>query len=192
MPQIWRVGAGDKEKDYMPLMLEEGVMMIGPGAIGDLTGLSAPQIEVELVAQGAKATDSGVLLCFRDRARENELVILRLGSVCFAVGAIAGPYEWRSQFDDVRSYWNAGYRNEQSWDLQHVRKVDWFALKEREALCWFRRGIYGGQQRFCGVQDRELHSYMQRLGYDGNNAGAVLEKIGVRTNGVNQYGFPAA
>lgn len=33
---IWRVAAGDEDKDLVPLMLRNQVMLIGPGWIGDI------------------------------------------------------------------------------------------------------------------------------------------------------------
>jgi len=197
MAAIWRIGAGDKDKDLVPLMLEKGLMLIGPGDTDDITGLNRAAIKdkVNNIPNGnpRDKSSAGYLLGFRD-AKNGEIVVLRLGSVCFAVGVIIGDYKWSDEFKKVYSYWNKEkiYRqNDPPWDLQHTRKVEWFILKDAEALCYFRRGIYGGQQRFCQVQDSELKNYLEeKLGYNGTNGREVLEKIGDRTQGVNKYGFP--
>lgn len=146
MATIWRIGAGDKDKDLVPSMLEHGVMMLGPGRIGDISGLSKGDIHRELVRHFIKGRRASMLVAFRDEVAIGELVVLRLGPVCFAVGAVSGPYVWREEFSEVRSYWNRGekFRTETSWDLQHTRSVAWHALKDKKALCFFRRGIYGG------------------------------------------------
>ncbi len=192
MAKIWRIGAGDKEKDLAPLMIEEGIMLLGPGYIGDISNKTDEDIKIDLAKDNYEGPRTlRMLISFRD-AVIGEIIVLRLGSVCLAVGVISGVYEWKNEFEEVCSYWNPGkkYRAETPWKLQHTREVEWFILKDKEALCYFRRGIYGGQQRFCQVQERELHDYLDGLGYNGSNGGAILRRIGDRTKGVNKYGFP--
>ena len=77
MAAIWRIGAGDKEKDLVPTMLKHGVMMVGPGRIGDLSGLEKHRIHRALVEkweEGGKGRRADMLISFRDEAKTGELV----------------------------------------------------------------------------------------------------------------------
>ena len=205
MAEIWQIGAGDKEKDLVPTMLESGLMIIGPGNGGDISSLDDQTLENNLRKTGEieeKHIKSTVIFlkAFRD-ANEREIVVLKLGSVCFAVGAIAGKYKWDKQFEKVYSYWNKDNKydsemekREVGWDLQHTRKVDWFVLKDNKAIYYFRRGIYA-KTRFSRVGKKEpereiLHNYLEKLGYNNKNGKEMLEKIGDPVNGLNKYGFP--
>ena len=103
MAEIWQIGAGDKEKDLVPTMLESGLMIIGPGNGGDISSLDDQTLENNLRKTGEieeKHIKSTVIFlkAFRD-ANEREIVVLKLGSVCFAVGAIAGKYKWDNEED---------------------------------------------------------------------------------------------
>lgn len=192
-PTIWQLGAGDKEKDLLPIMIENKIMMIGPGDVGDISSIDKKTLEKLLKEKGINEgkTTPSMLISFRD-ASEGEIVVLRLGSVCFAVGAIAGKYEWRKEYGKVYSYWNRDKKYDQSedyWDLQHVRKVDWFVLKDEEAIYYFRRGIYG-RQRFSEVGDKKLRNYLKKKGYDGKNGKEVLSAIGSPAYHINEWGFP--
>jgi len=192
MADIWQIAAGEKDKDLVPLMLEKNLMLIGPGEISDISGMDKSEVSMRVKNKYPKDKRIALnLLQFRD-VKNGAIVVLRLGSVCFAIGAICGEYEWREEFDKVYSSWNKEkeYRkNEEPWSLKHTRKVEWFILKDREALCYFRRGIYA-KQGFCHVQEAELKEYLKGLGYNGTNGREVLEKIGTQTKGVNRYGFP--
>jgi hypothetical protein len=194
---IWRIGAGNEDKDLVPLMLEKQVMLIGPGNdTGDITGKDLNTF-LKLTR-----TDRSSLRSFRDEAKEGNLVVLRLGSVCFSVGAISSGYIYDDEYSDVYSYWNdnKAKSGEQPWDLQHTRKVKWYVLSDRSAIYHFRKGIYGGAQRFCRLGDtgkdicvkakEELDRYLISIGYDNNNGEQVLQQIGKPCNKVNAYGFP--
>jgi hypothetical protein len=143
------------------------------------------------------------LVAFRTMARQGHLVVLRLGSVCFSVGVITSDYFYDSTYAADYSSWNeakAFSPQEGPWDLQHARKVKWYGLTDRRALCCFRKGIYGGPQRFCrlgnGGKDicvsakRRLDEYLQDLGYNNQNGDEVLKKIGKPCTKINEFGFP--
>jgi hypothetical protein len=188
---VWRIAAGDKEKDLVPLMIRDQVMLVGPGSTGDLANMSEAQVRG--LPPSIQGFDPGALVAFRFRAQVEQIVVLRLGSVCFSVGVIKSKYFHDNRYAQVYSYWNPVGRfrpTEPPWDLQHARKVDWYGLTDMEALGFFRRGIYGGQQRFCQVLDQELHNYLNRLGYNNTNGDAVLSKVGQRCARVNAFGFP--
>lgn len=115
-------------------------------------------------------------------------------------------YLYDGQYAQVYSFWNDGcafYTTEHAWDLQHARKVKWYGLTDREALCVFRKGIYGGPKRFCRVGDggkqlsssakRHLDEYLwTKLDYDNTNGDDVLNKIGRPCTTINEFGFPTA
>jgi len=189
MGNVWQIATGGKEKDLIPTMIEEGLMMIGPG---DNVYISSTN-DVSSTNDMKYKSDIKILKSFCE-SKKGEIVVLRLGSVCFAVGAIDSPYERNDKFAKVKSYWNrtGSYDpNEQPWDLQHTKKVIWFILKDKEALFNFRRGIYA-KKRFCRVGDDRLHSYLKKLDYNGTNGQDILSKIGDQTSSVNEYGFPSA
>jgi len=198
---IWRVAAGDEDKDLVPLMLRDQVMLIGPGSIGNITNMSDTDV---LGLRDARKRDLQYLVAFRTKARIGHLVVLRLGSVCFSVGVITSDYFYEEKYAEVYSFWNIErklYPKEQSWDLQHARRVKWFGLIGPEALCYFRKGVYGGPQRFCRVGDggkeisatakQYLDTYLwEKLGYNNENGDAILAAIGKPCAKINAFGFP--
>ena len=198
---IWRIAAGDEDKDIVPLMLRDQVMLIGPGSIGDITNLTDAGV---LNLPNFSKRDLQYVVAFRTAARNGHLVVLRLGSVCFSVGAIRSEYFYDDKYAEVYSSWNIGgtfYPNECSWDLQHARKVTWYGLTDNEALCCFRKGIYGGPQRFCRVGDggkqisasakNHLDEYLwNKLGYNNQNGEDILKQIGKPCTKTNVFGFP--
>lgn len=73
MSTIWRIAAGDKEKDLIGTMLGNGVMMVGHGKTGDISGLELPVIQDLLTAkcdveQSKSKATARLLLRFRDGA----------------------------------------------------------------------------------------------------------------------------
>ncbi len=199
--KIWVVAAGDEDKDLVPHMLESGRMFIGPGAItGDLAGKTAK--EIKLIPK-LKSRIASSLISFKFRAKEEEMVVVRLGSVCFAVGAISSEYIHNLDHSSMLSYGNKSRLlspKEDYWNLSHTRNVNWYVLKDPKAIHFFRKGIYGSPLRFyklggagkkvSRVAKSELDIYLKDLGYDNTNANLVLGTIGDRTSSVNCYGFP--
>ncbi|MBI3801890.1 MAG: hypothetical protein HY268_33580 [Deltaproteobacteria bacterium] len=198
---IWRVAAGDEDKDLVPLMLRDQVMLIGPGSAGNIANMTDTDV---LKLSNAKRRDLQYLVAFRTDARKGHIVVLRLGSVCFSVGVITSDYFYEDKYAEVYSFWNSDkkfYPKEDSWDLRHARQVKWFGLIDPEALCHFRKGIYGGPQRFCRVGDggkqisasakQHLDDYLwDKLKYNNENGDGVLSKIGKPCAMINKFGFP--
>ena len=199
---LWRVAAGDEDKDLVPLMIRDQIMLIGPGSIGNIADMRDEDV---LKLPNARRRDLQYLTKFRTAARKGHLVALRLGSVCFSVGVIESDYFFENKHAKVFSYWNSNrqfYANEVPWDLQHARRVKWFGLTDMEALCHFRKGIYGGPQRFCRVGDggkaisatakQCLDQYLStRLKYNNENGDVILNLIGKPCTTINEFGFPA-
>jgi hypothetical protein len=200
---VWRVAAGDEDKDLVPMMIREQVMLIGPGSTGSLANASDVEIRRLPVSADVSRGDLQYLVAFRWGALKEHIVVLRLGSVCFSVGAITSDYFYNLRYDKVYSSWNPGDRfhlKESTWDLRHARKVNWYGLTDEQALCFFRKGIYGGAQRFCRVGDggkeiaakakKHLDEYLCKLGYNNANADEVLKRIGEPCVKINRFGFP--
>lgn len=111
-PTIWQQAAGDTNRDYSPLCMKWGVILNGPGQAGHWKEGG----ETRLRALGWSEHKLTDLRRFAEDMRPGDLVVLRLGTskVC-GVGRIVGDYEWSDAFGDV-----------DGWDLQHVRRVEWF------------------------------------------------------------------
>ena len=201
---VWRVAAGDEDKDLTARMIEDQVMLIGPG-VDDISHLSDSDVLKLACAPKITKRELEILIRFRADEKRGQLVVLRLGSVCFCVGAIVSKYCFDSRYDKVYSYWNPDGRfclSEVPWKLQHKRDVHWYVLSDRKALCHFRKGIYGGASRFCRLRDtsrnisvrsakKALDSYLcDELHYDNSNAEDILKKIGTPCRKVSEYGFP--
>lgn len=108
---VWQQAAGDTDRNYARVCLEWGVILNGPGH----TGPWAPS-EEELRANGCSSRKLTDLRRFAEEMQAGDLVVLRLGtSEVRGVGRIVGNYEWSDAFGDI-----------DGWDLQHVRRVDWF------------------------------------------------------------------
>jgi len=194
---VWVIAAGDEDKDLVPSMLNDGVMLVGPSrSTGDLTGKDINKIP------NLRSVDKSTLESIKSRIKMEQIIVLRLGSVCFAVGAIKSNYKFDPKYLNVTSYWNNGSFSpaEDQWSMQHTREVNWYVLNQPKAIHYFRKGIYGNPRRLYRLGGRgkpisklaksELDSYLIKLGYDGKNADHILKQIGQQTTGVNSFGFP--
>jgi hypothetical protein len=199
--KVWVVAAGDEDKDLVPHMIESGKMFVGPGSTtGDLASKSASEIKS---ISGLKNRVASSLISFKFKAKKKEMVVVRLGSVCFAVGSISSEYTHDLTYSNMLSYGNKSRLlspSEDYWNLSHTRDVSWYVLKDPKAIHFFRKGIYGSPLRFyklgssgknvSKVAKKELDVYLKSIGYDNTNANSVLSTIGDRTTSVNCYGFP--
>ena len=59
-----------------------------------------------LDVSNAKKRDLQYVVKCRTVARNGQLVVLRLGSVCFSVGVIASEYFYENKYAEVFSSWN--------------------------------------------------------------------------------------
>ncbi len=195
---VWVIAAGDEDKDLVPTMLKDGVMLVGPSKnIGDL----AENYENKIANLKPKSNTKSALKCIKNRMKIDQLIVLRLGSVCFSVGAIQSKYIFNLKYSHVISFWNKNNYSpkEKPWSMQHTRKVNWYALNDERAIHYFRKGIYGSARRLYRLGDKgkksevaksELNAYLLDLGYNNSNADEILKKIGKLTIGVNSLGFP--
>lgn len=106
--RLWQVGAGDTERSYGELCIRHDVMIAGPGSLGPF--------DDKLYADTGDIKNSLRRLCID--AQPGDIVLLRIGTgQVLAVGEIAEePTGWSEAFGDV-----------DGWDLQHFRRVRWFA-----------------------------------------------------------------
>ncbi len=108
---IWQVAAGDKNRNYVDLCLQWGVILNGPGSAGCWPDC-LPVLRDAWGVSARKITD---LRRFCEEIKDGDLVVLRLGTgEIFGVGIVVGDYVWNSEFGDV-----------DGWDLEHIRRVRW-------------------------------------------------------------------
>lgn len=109
--RIWQQAAGDTNRNYVQVCLDNGVILNGPGNRGPY----AEAAEMMRNEDGLSARKMTGLARFVQEVQSGDLVVLRTGTKqVHAVGEVIGDYEWHQSFGDV-----------DGWDLQHVRRVDW-------------------------------------------------------------------
>ena len=137
---IWQVSAGPTDRSYADQFLNHGVALIGPGDTGPwCSDRSDEEFEGGFVRRFAAE------LCIGD------VLLLRTGlSTIRAVGLVASDYQYLPQFDDVNG-----------WDLQHGRRVRWFALPERYD---FGGRVFGANPpRLSRVQSEDVVGYANQF-----------------------------
>ena len=108
---IWQQAAGDKDRNYVDVCLEWGVILNGPGYLGPLDDATMRKLR----EHGRSAKTINKLKSFKDGMKAGDMVVLRLGTdQVHAVGEVVGDYQWSSLFGDV-----------DGWDIEHVRRVRW-------------------------------------------------------------------
>ena len=95
--------------------------------------------------------EGGFVRRFANELRIDDVLLLRTGlSTIGAVGLVASEYQYLPQFDDVNG-----------WDLQHGRRVRWFALPEPYD---FGRRVFGANPpRLSRVQSEDVVNYANRF-----------------------------
>jgi hypothetical protein len=124
--RVWQVAAGDPERNYAPLCIQWDVALMGPGRFGPWT----KNVPYSREQTGETARKLTVIKRFCEDITDGDIVVLRIGttSVC-GVGIVVGQTEWNDYFGDV-----------DGWDLQHVRRVKWLWMQNKDfstyALKW--------------------------------------------------------
>jgi hypothetical protein len=139
MRAVWQVSGGANGR-YAEVFLKHGVALIDPGD----TGSWRPD--------RADADFGGSLVRrFASEPQIGDAVLLRTGlSTIRAVGLIASDYLYLPQFDDVNGR-----------DLQHARRVRWFALPEEHD---FGSKAFGASTPvFSRVSQADLVDYAMRF-----------------------------
>lgn len=108
---IWQISAGDgKDKNYVKLCLQGGVVVYGPGKYG-----AWPSCKIPMLADGRTTMQTGIIRRFAEDVSQGDIVVLRLGTNrVYGVGEVVGKYGHSEIFSDV-----------DGWDLQHFRRVRW-------------------------------------------------------------------
>jgi len=103
--QVWQVSGGPQKRAYDDIFIHYGVALIGPGDAGAYD-LHHPKFSDHYIRRFA------VDICHGD------FMLLRTGlSTILAVGIVDGGDQYLPQFDEVNG-----------WDIQHDRRVRWYAL----------------------------------------------------------------
>jgi hypothetical protein len=133
---IWQVAAGDGGRDYSEdVFLRYGVMLIGPGSLGDYRKSKDKNTEeYKEYKKTAKKTTAQFIRRFY-KAAVGELVVLKHGKKAIAVGKIQSEYDFKEVFSDVDGF-----------DLRHCRRVEWTKLRRKKPIPSLTRA------RFCGVK----------------------------------------
>lgn len=139
--RLWQVGAGDTERSYGDTCIRFDVMIVGPGNPGPY--------DVSRYAHLGDIRNSLRRFCVE--ARRGDVILLRLGTGnVLAVGELADDAaEWLDAFSDV-----------DGWDLQHVRRVRWFANTGNT----FAPRTLGGQVRtFAEVAVASVRAWVEGI-----------------------------
>lgn len=114
---IWQVAAGNGNKNYSTLCLQQNIIMIGPGNYG-----AWPDCEKEMRKDGITSRRIGIVRRFAEDMKTRDIIVLRVGTQkVYGVGELVGGYDWS---DD--------YQNVDGWDLQHSRRVRWLWHQDGE------------------------------------------------------------
>ena len=122
---IWQVSAGPTARSYADVFLAHNVALVGPGDAGPW----APNRDDD-------EFEGGVVRRFASELSEGDVLLMRTGTATIAaVGLVASKYMYIDAFDDVNG-----------WDLQHARRVRWFALPAPHT---FATPIFGARPQQC-------------------------------------------
>jgi hypothetical protein len=141
---VWQVAGGPRDRSYADIFLKNGLVLIGPGDAGPWSA--------EMHAGAIRKSDRNLIKRFADDhcVQPGHPVVLRSGrSTAHAVGVIAGPYQYCSQFDDVKG-----------WDLQHGRRVRWC---NAEPHAFDNQAFGGNPARFGRVRDSQVVNYVIKV-----------------------------
>jgi hypothetical protein len=135
MTTVWQGSSAPSNRNYADVFLQYGVALITPGDAGAWSPERARLFEDDVVRRFVEETQIG------------DIILLRTSTSCIqAIGVIASEYIYLPQFDDVNGL-----------DLQHARRVRWFALPE---VYDFGKPIFGAiSQRFSRVNSDDLIEY---------------------------------
>ena len=137
---VWQISGGPVARNYAGIFLRHGVGLIGPGD----AGAWGPDRDDD-------DFDGSYVRRFASEVAMEDIFLLRSGtSRIHAVGVVASDYLYLNQFDDVNG-----------WDLQHARRVRWFALP---ADYDFGTPVFGANaRRFGRVSHEAVLDYARRF-----------------------------
>ena len=153
----WQVGAGYGARDCSQIFLDYGVMLIGPG----YTGKYDKNKDFFRKNKNVPIYKLNTIKAFAEKVKKDDIVVLKRPSgkkwKVLAVGTVKkSEYQFLEVFDDV-----------EGWNLQHCRKVKWFAKKDGKknkiieglAIGTFRRiNKSGVKEKLDSIKDKyKLH-----------------------------------
>ena len=122
---IWQVSAGPASRSYAEVFLSYGVALVGPGDAGRWV----PERDDD-------EFEGGFVRRFASELSEGDVLLMRTSTATIgAVGLVASDYLYIEAFDDVNG-----------WDLQHARRVRWFALPAHHT---FSTRVFGANPPRC-------------------------------------------
>lgn len=108
-PTTWQFAAGGKGRNYGRLLIDWGVIALGPGRFGNW---NENQATYDQKVSGQK---NGEIRRFYRQVEVGDRVVLRMGTdEAHAVGVVESEAICHEAFGDV-----------DGWDLQHIRRVRW-------------------------------------------------------------------
>lgn len=114
----WQQGGGDGDRNYIEVCINFSVILNGPGYAGPLNDDSIKIMLEDGVSKIAIADRKR--FCFD--MSDGDIVALKIGlQKIYAIGVIVGGYIWSDLFSDV-----------DGWDIQHVRRVKWLWVADKD------------------------------------------------------------
>ena len=121
---VWQQSAGDKDRNYVNVCLDLGIILLGPGDNGhfidckqkyeDEVGLTGV-FGANFPRKSMTRKGNSILQRFAEKMKDCDIIVLKLGTnEIYGVGEIVGDYIWSEAFSDV-----------DGWNLEHVRRVRW-------------------------------------------------------------------
>ena len=137
---VWQISGGSTSRSYADVFLKYGVALLGPGDAGPWRpDRSDENFNGSFVRRFASEVQVGDILLLRARL-----------ATIIAVGIVASEYLYLEAFDDVSG-----------WDLQHARRVHWYALPEPYN---FHAPVFGANPpRLSRISNGEVLDYAQRF-----------------------------
>jgi hypothetical protein len=104
----WQVGTGNDTRYYFQIMLDYGIICIGPGRFG-------PAFPLDFrYGDGSRLLNKVVK--FATVVNQGDWVVAKSGKKrVLAIGKVVSDYAFSDELDDI-----------EGWDIQHYRKVKWW------------------------------------------------------------------
>ena len=116
--QCWQIAAGDGDRNYADICLNNEVILMGPSYTGFWTDIFLPgSVTAREKLQNDKWSQKKLtnIETFISQVRIGDLVVLRIGkSEVYGVGIVKSSYEYNELFSDV-----------DGWDIAHTHRVEW-------------------------------------------------------------------
>lgn len=137
---VWQISGGPSTRSYVEVFLKYGVALIGPGDSGPWN-----------ISRDDSDFNGVFVRRFASEIADGDIVLLRTGAATIAaVGIVTGSYLYLDAFDDVNG-----------WDLQHARRVRWYALPSPQSFAGLAFGA--SPPRCSRVWNEETLDFAERF-----------------------------